>query len=103
MSQVGNTAWLEFPDQTGTHTRPDNWLMRWYRGNVTVQDRAYGIELKHAAVGDHGNWTVSIESDTTPAKRKDRVFEIIVAKAPRDVVFKCERFQVSLTLPSVGL
>ena len=100
--EVGNNEWLPWtPDDQGFHTRPDNWLMRWYQGNVTQQTRAYGIELKHAAVGDHGNWTVSIESDTQPVKREDRVFEIIVAKAPRDVVFKSERFQVGLTVSSV--
>ena len=98
MSQVGNTAWLEFPDQTGAHTRPDNWLMRWYRGNVTVQDRAYGIELKHASVEDHGTWTVSITSNPTnpaDAQVNSTQFEVIVAKAPREVVFEGSDYQVS--------
>ena len=104
MSQVGNTAWLEFPDQTGAHTRPDNWLMRWYRGNVTVQDRAYGIELKHAAVEDHGNWTVKITSradNPQDVKTKTRTFEVIVAKGPRDVVFEGDQFQVRVTLLTI--
>lgn len=95
--EVDNNTWVPFPDSEA-HTRPANWLMRWYQGNVTQRNRAYGIELKHAAVEDHGNWTVTIVSNTTDFKTESRTFEVIVAKGPRDVVFKSDRFQVSLTL-----
>ena len=31
--EVGNGNWLDFP--TGTsHTRPENWQMRWYKGLI---------------------------------------------------------------------
>ena len=69
--------------------------MRWYRGNVTQETKAYGIELKHAAVGDHGNWTVNIASndDNNPSLATTE-FEVIVAKGPRDVVFVDDEYQV---------
>ena len=96
--EVGSNEWFAFPDDNEAHTRPGNWQMRWHQGNITQENRAYGIELKHAAVQDHGNWTVTIVSNTTDFKTDSRTFEVIVAKGPRDLVFKGDRFQVSLTL-----
>ena len=72
--------------------------MRWYKGNVTDRNKAYGIELKHAAVGDHGNWTVKIAS--TNNEEANTVFEVIVAKGPRDDVFEGDAYQVSSTFLS---
>ena len=66
-------------------------------GNVTQQDQAYGIELKHVSVEDHGTWTVSIATDTDPIQLNTTQFEVIVAKAPREVVFEGAQFQVSFT------
>jgi len=95
--EVGNTEWLTFPTTNAAgHTRPENWRMKWYRGNVTQQDRAYGIELKHASVEDHGTWTVSITSNPTnpaDAQVNSTQFEVIVAKAPREVVFEGAQYQ----------
>ena len=67
-------------------------------GNVTQQDRAYGIELKHASVEDHGTWSVTIVSNPTSpdeAQINSTTFEVIVAKAPREVVFEGAEYQVS--------
>ena len=73
-------------------------LLIFLPGNVTQQDRAYGIELKHASVEDHGTWTVSITSNPTnpaDAQVNSTQFEVIVAKAPREVVFEGSDYQVS--------
>ena len=45
---------------------------------------------------DHGTWTVSITSDTEPLQVNTTTFEVIVAKAPREVVFEGTEYQVSL-------
>jgi len=90
--EVGKSDWLAFP-AAGEHTRPENWRMKWYRGNVTQPENAYGIELKHAAVEDHGTWTVSITTDTDPVQQGNVQFEVIVAKAPKEVVFEGDKYQ----------
>jgi len=90
--EVGNTQWFPFPTSS-EFSRPDNWRMKWYQGNVTQQDQAYGIELKHASAEDHGMWNVFITSNTDPMQQNNTNFEVIVAKAPREVVFEGAQFQ----------
>ena len=43
---------------------------------------------------DHGTWTVSITTDTDPVQQGNVQFEVIVAKAPKEVVFEGDKYQV---------
>ena len=44
---------------------------------------------------DHGTWTVSITTDTDPVQQGTAQFEVIVAKAQKEVVFEGDQYQVS--------